>query len=97
MIEPAIDALVTSCSPSLSANRAMMSSGALPNVTFSRPPTPGPARPAASSVARPIAAAAGTSARAAVKKTTVSDAFAASSAIAAGMKTARRYCGRNAS
>ena len=38
----------------------MISSGALPNVTFSSPPMPGPARCASSSVARPISAAVGT-------------------------------------
>ena len=41
-IEPSSDALTTSCRPAPSANRAMISSGALPNVTFSRPPMPGP-------------------------------------------------------
>ena len=59
MIEPMIDALTTSCSPSSSANRAMISSGALPKVTLSRPPMPGPERAASSSVARPISAAVG--------------------------------------
>ena len=43
-IEPISDALTTSCSPASSANSAMISSGALPNVTFSRPPMPGPER-----------------------------------------------------
>ena len=43
MIEPTIDALTTSWSPSSSAKKAMISSGALPNVTFSSPPMPGPA------------------------------------------------------
>src|SRR3569623_1602289 len=43
-IEPSSDALTTSCSPAPSANRAMMSSGALPNVTLSSPPMPGPER-----------------------------------------------------
>ena len=56
-IEPMIEALTTSCRPSCSAKSAMISSGALPNVTFSRPPMPGPARCASSSVARPISAA----------------------------------------
>ena len=37
-----IEALTTSCRPFSSANSAMISSGALPNVTFSRPPMPGP-------------------------------------------------------
>ena len=42
MIEPTIEALTTSWSPSSSAKKAMISSGALPNVTFRRPPMPGP-------------------------------------------------------
>ena len=37
-----IEAFTTSCRPFSSANSAMISSGALPNVTFSRPPMPGP-------------------------------------------------------
>ena len=41
MIEPTIDALTTSCRPSASAKSAMISSGALPKVTLSRPPMPG--------------------------------------------------------
>ena len=42
MIEPTIEALTTSCSPSLSAKKAMISSGALPKVTLRKPPMPGP-------------------------------------------------------
>ncbi len=42
MIEPTIDAFTTSWRPSLSAKKAMISSGALPNVTFRNPPMPGP-------------------------------------------------------
>ena len=41
-IEPTSEALTTSCSPSLSAKKAMISSGALPKVTFRKPPMPGP-------------------------------------------------------
>ena len=41
-IEPTSEALTTSCRPLPSANSAMMISGALPKVTFSRPPMPGP-------------------------------------------------------
>ena len=41
-IEPTSEALTTSCSPSRSAKKAMISSGALPNVTFRKPPMPGP-------------------------------------------------------
>jgi len=43
-IEPISDALTTSCSPCPSANSAMISSGALPKVTLSSPPIPGPER-----------------------------------------------------
>ena len=58
-IEPTSEALTTSCRPSRSAKKAMISSGALPNVTFRKPPMPGPERAASSSVARPISAAVG--------------------------------------
>ena len=60
MIEPTIEALTTSCRPFCRAKRAMISSGALPKVTLSSPPMPGPERAASSSVARPISAAVGT-------------------------------------
>ncbi|CAB4345995.1 unannotated protein [freshwater metagenome] len=71
MIEPAIEAFTTSCSPASSAISAMISSGALPKVTFSRPPIPGPERAASSSVARPISAAVGITPSAAVMKIAV--------------------------
>src|SRR5215210_1632506 len=91
MIEPTIDALTTSCRPAPSAKRAMMSSGALPNVTFSRPPMPGPERSASSSVARPIRAAVGTTPRAEAKKTITGSAETISSRTASGMKGTRMY------
>src|SRR3954469_9246086 len=91
MIEPIREALTTSCSPFCSAKRAMISSGALPNVTLSRPPMPGPDRAANSSVARPIHAAVGMTPIADTKKIAEALAFARSSAIASGMKGARRY------
>ena len=91
MIEPTIEALTTSCRPSPSANRAMISSGALPNVTFSRPPIPGPERAASSSVARPISAAVGMIPSAATKKIRPAEAPAISSAIAIGMNGTSRY------
>ena len=65
MIEPTSDAFTTSCSPSTSAKKAMISSGALPKVTFRRPPIPGPVRAAIASVDSPITAAHGITARAA--------------------------------
>ena len=46
-IEPISDALTTSCSPSWRAKKAMISSGALPNVTLRNPPMPGPSGPRA--------------------------------------------------
>ena len=70
-IEPTSEALTTSCSPSLSAKKAMISSGALPNVTLRKPPMPGPERAASSSVARPISAAVGITPSAEVTKISV--------------------------
>ncbi len=67
-MEPMIDALTTSCSPSIKAKNAIRSSGKLPNVTLRRPPMPGPERSASSSVARPISAAVGITPIAAAKK-----------------------------
>jgi hypothetical protein len=66
----------------LSAKNAMISSGALPNVTFKKPPMPGPERVASSSVARPISAAVGITPAADVKKIAVALACANSSTIA---------------
>ena len=63
----------------------MISSGALPNVTFIRPPIPGPDRAASSSVALPISAAVGMIPRAEEKKTSASLACATSSTIAIAM------------
>ncbi len=90
MIEPTIDALTTSCSPLFSANRAMISSGALPNVTFSRPPIPGPLRAASSSVARPISAAVGITPSALVANRITGSACSRSSTIAIGMNGTSR-------
>src|SRR4051794_13699907 len=90
-IEPISEALTTSCSPAPSANRAMMSSGALPNVTLSRPPIPGPERAASSSVARPMSAAVGITPAADAKKISVGLACATSSTTAIGMNGTRRY------
>ncbi len=41
-IAPMIEARTISSSPALKATSAMMSSGALPNVAFSNPPTASP-------------------------------------------------------
>src|SRR3954452_22655178 len=91
MIDPTSEALTTSWSPLLNAKRAMISSGAFPNVTLRRPPTPGPDRAASSSVALPMNAAGGITARADVKKIAAALACAMSSTIAAGMSGTRRY------
>ena len=85
-----IDAFTTSCRPASSANRAMMSSGALPKVTFSRPPIPGPDLAATSSVALPISAAVGITPSAAEKKISPAAACASSRATAAGMNGTSR-------
>ena len=90
MIEPTIEALTTSCRPWPRAKRAMISSGALPKVTLSRPPIPGPERAASSSVARPISAAVGMIPSAEAAKTTVAEAPASSSATATGISGASR-------
>ena len=73
MIEPTIEALTTSWRPSLSAKKAMISSGALPNVTFRRPPMPGPVWAAMCSVASPITAAVGITPSAAAEKMSTGD------------------------
>ena len=91
MIEPTIEALTTSCSPAPRAKRAMMSSGALPKVTLSRPPIPGPERTASSSVARPMSAAVGMTPSAEAKNVTTAPACASSKTIAIGMKGTSRY------
>ncbi len=90
MIEPMIEALTTSCSPWPRAKRAMISSGALPKVTLSRPPMPGPERAASSSVARPISAAVGTIPSAEVAKTAPAAAPATSSTTASGISGVSR-------
>ena len=88
-IEPTMDALTTSWRPSSSAKNAMISSGALPKVTLSRPPMPGPLLAAIASVASPIRAAHGITASAAAAKISVGDACTISSTTAIGMKTPR--------
>ena len=90
MIEPTIEALTTSCRPWPRAKRAMISSGALPKVTLSRPPTPGPERAASSSVARPISAAVGMIPSAEAAKTIVAGAPTISSTTAIGISGVSR-------
>ena len=69
---PDRDPRTTSVSPSLTAIRAMMSSGALPKVALRKPPIPGPVCSAACSVASPISHASGISETAARTNSTVS-------------------------
>jgi hypothetical protein len=90
MMDPTNEALTTSCRPSLSAKNAMISSGALPNVTLSRPPIPGPERAASSSVARPMSAAVGMTPAAAAKKMIGAAAWTTSSATATGISGTSR-------
>jgi hypothetical protein len=61
--EPTSDALTISVRPSAMATIAMISSGALPNVAFRKPPMPGPVWSARLSVASPINQESGISAR----------------------------------
>ena len=90
MIEPITEALTTSWSPAPSANRAMISSGALPKVTLSRPPIPGPERAASSSVARPISAAVGMIPSAETAKIAPAGLWVSSIATAAGISGTSR-------
>ena len=69
----------------------MISSGAFPKVTLSRPPIPGPDCAATSSVALPISAAVGITPRAAEKKTSPAPRADQLNTIAMGMKGASRY------
>ncbi len=94
MIDPTIDAFTTSWSPSSNAKKAMISSGALPNVTFRRPPIPGPDLAAIASVASPMTAAHGITPSAAAPNTSTGPACTSSSTIATGMKTPRKWTGR---
>jgi hypothetical protein len=65
----------------------MMSSGRLPNVALSSPPTAGPVRSATCSVLWTISAASGTMASAATKKTSGAAAPARSKMAATGTST----------
>ncbi len=69
----------------------MINSGALPNVTLSRAPSPGPERAASSSVARPISAAVGITPSADAANTATASACTNSSRIATGINGTSRY------
>src|SRR5437762_10278416 len=71
---PAIDPRTTFGSESLTAIRAMISSGALPKLALRKPPIRAPVCSAACSVDSPISHASGTSARQAMTKRSVSPA-----------------------
>ena len=70
-IDPTSDALTMSVKPSEMATMAMINSGALPNVAFKKPPTPGPVWSARLSVASPISQESGSSAKAASRKSSI--------------------------
>ena len=61
MMEPISDAFTSETRPRRRAKIAMISSAAFPKVAFNSPPSPGPIRAAACSVARPIQPASGRS------------------------------------
>ena len=85
-----IEALTTSWRPSANRKTAMISSAALPKVTFRKPPMPGPDLAASSSVARPISAAVGMIPSAAQTKITVADACVSSRMTASAMNGVSR-------
>ena len=72
----------------------MISSGALPNVTFSRPAIPGPDRVESASVASLIRAAAGITASAEAKNTSTGGPPSSFRRSAAGANTLRYMTGR---
>jgi hypothetical protein len=81
---PVIEPRTTSGSPSPTANRAMISSGALPKLALRKPPIPEPVCSAACSVASPISHASGTRASAETQKTVTSPAPTQSRKAASG-------------
>src|SRR3990170_3084936 len=89
MIDPVMEALTTSWRPLNSANRAMISSVAFPNVALSRPPIPGPACFPSSSVARPMNHARGMIPAPAAANTSTPSARTSSRTQLAGMNSAR--------
>ena len=81
-------ALMSDATEQLAA-RAGPGIGGLLNVTFSRPPMPGPDLAARCSVASPMSAAVGITPIAEAKNVSGADAFTTSSRIATGMKAVR--------
>src|SRR5262245_41278603 len=96
-----IDARTMSKNPALKATRAMISSGALPNVALSRPPMASPVRVAICSVESTMSRAIGRMERAAEKNRTGGATCAYSSATEMGMKARSQLrdgfmmCGRS--
>ncbi len=72
----------------------MINSAAFPKVAFSSPPSPGPIRAAACSVARPIHAASGRSEIAEAVSVTQSGASRSRAATAAGRPRSRKFMTR---
>ena len=94
MMEPVSDAFTSEINPRRRAKIAMISSAAFPNVAFSSPPSPGPIRAAACSVARPIQAASGSSEIAEAVRETQSGASRSRAATAAGRPSSRKFMTR---
>src|SRR5687767_11688560 len=93
-IVPTSDALTTSTMPARSATKAMIISGAFPNVAFRSPPIVGPVRTAMFSVACTSHAASGTMASAADPKTTAEGTpCACSSTAAMGTNASNQFIG----
>src|SRR5262249_37831513 len=90
---PVIDALTSAMCPLLSATIAMISSAALPNVAFRKPPSAGPDRCASSSVPRPISPASGISDTDADRNTHGDPGIQMSSAHEIGAATSSRLIG----
>src|SRR2546422_764754 len=81
------DAFTRSTRPARSATIATISSAALPQVALSKPPMAGPHRAASASVAAPISAASGTTARPAAMNTASGGASSQATAQDTGMTT----------
>src|SRR4051812_35598459 len=90
---PVIEALTSATWPLPSATSAMISSAALPNVAFRKPPHAGPERQASCSVPSPIRPASGISATAALMNTHAEPGDVAASTHETGAATSRMLSG----
>ncbi len=86
MMAPVTEALTTSNRPAWMAKTAMISSVALPNVAFNRPPTPAPTCFEISSVPLPMKPASGTMASPADRNTSIGSTRNRSSTMLKGIK-----------